>query len=290
MKHIFFLLLFFYSFNLFADTQLKSNYFINSKDIFLSNIISQPKNDIKLFSIESNKHTKRIRTKKLLELLNDFGYSNLTSKHNYTQFTQRSPINTAKIRKAIQERYFEKYKKIDIQEIILSPRTYMTQMPKEYEIVLNKRAHLSNHSTLYIKTSTHKKIFFNYTIKAKVAVMRARKEIKKGEEISRLNSKNDTIILEKFRAMPLNEIKKSSLEAKHKIKVDSILTQRDVVGLFLVKRGERVNISVIDANIAVSFSAKANKNGRYGDTISFTNNYGKKIKATVVGRNRAEIR
>lgn len=63
-------------------------------------------------------------------------------------------------------------------------------------------------------------------------------------------------MLQKFRALPLHEIKKAELQLKHRVKKDFILTGQDVVGLFLVKRGSTINVVVIDANIAISFLAK----------------------------------
>ena len=256
----------------------------------LSDIISNVKEDKLLFSIDTHKHTKRVRTKELLEILKVLGYDEFRAKHNYIQFTKKSPINTALIRLAIKKEYIQKYKQIEILAIEVTPRAYMEKLPQEYEVVFNRYAHLKSNSTLYIKTLDRKKIFFNYSIKAKVNITRARDEIKKGDEISNLNSENDSIMLDKFRAMPLSNIKKSTFEAKHKLKKNSIITSRDVTGLFLIKRGSRVSVTVIDANIAVSFGARANQNGRLGDTITLTNSYKKKIKATVVGRNKAEIR
>ncbi len=39
-------------------------------------------------------------------------------------------------------------------------------------------------------------------------------------------------MLQKFRALPLQEIKKATLQVKHRVKKDFILTDRDVIGLF----------------------------------------------------------
>lgn len=290
MQNLFILLfLLLLSPTLFA-TQLQSNYFIQSDVVKLSDIIPNPKEEIELFTINKHRHTKRVKTKELLKTLQKLGYKKVSAKHNYIQFTKKSPINTALIRLAIQNNYLKAYPNIKILSISVAPRSYMEKLPKEYEVVLNKKAYLKSHSTLYIKTLDRKKIFFNYTIKAKLNIIKAKVAIKKGDELSHLNTKNDSIMLDKFQAMPLLSIKKSTYEAKHKIKADSILTSRDVVGLFLIKRGNSVNVTVVDANIALSFTAKAKQNGRLGETITLLNSYGKKIKATVVGKNRAEIR
>jgi len=51
---------------------------------------SATKLKLKLFDIDKNRHSIRIKTKNLLNKLNKLGYKNITSKHNYTQFTQKS--------------------------------------------------------------------------------------------------------------------------------------------------------------------------------------------------------
>jgi len=284
----FFLLLL--SINLLANQQLKHNYFIHNDYVLLSDIIKNPKTDQKIYDIDRQRHSLRVKAKTLIHLLNTFGYKNITSKHNYIQFSQRSPINMDKIKFYIKTQYQKKYKNILIKNIQTHPRYFLTTLPKQYSIVLNKKAYLNREGIIYIKTLDHKKIFFDYSIKATITVIKSRDEIQRGDELSKLNTKKESIILDKFRAMPLQEIKKSTLQAKTKIKISKVITQRDVIGLNLVRRGSNVNISIIDQNMAVSFTAKAHQNGRYGQTITVINKNGSKIKVLVTGKNRAEIR
>jgi len=89
--------------------------------------------------------------------------------------------------------------------------------------------------------------------------------------------------------MPLQKMPIQKYEARHRIKKETVLTLYDVLGLELVKRGEYVNVSTQDGRISISFAAKANQNGRLGDTIQVINMHKKRIKAVVIGKNRAEI-
>ena len=68
-----------------------------------------------------------------------------------------------------------------------------------------------------------------------------------------------------------------------------LITSRDVTGLYLVKRGESVNVTLKSSGIDISFSAKALTSGRAGDMISVLRSEGKKIKVRVIGKNRAEM-
>lgn len=273
-----------------ADTELKSNYVIQNNFVILSDIIKNANSNLKLFDINRNKHSLRIKTKDLLQILNKLGYRDISSKHNYTQFTQKSPINTDKLELYLRKVYKQNYLAIEIVRLSILPRSYLQQIPKDYTISMHKNAHLSNKGILEIKTNDNKKIFFNYQIKAKLSVIVAKDVMQKGDELSPLNAKKKSIMLQKFRAQPLQEIKKSSLQIKRRVKKGTVLTQRDVAGLFLVKRGSMIYVVVSDSNIAISFMAKAKQSGRLGDSITVVNSQGKKLKAVVTAKNSAEIR
>ncbi len=287
-------LLFILSFTLFihlcANTQLKSNYFIQENYVVVSNIIKGSKSELKLFDIDKNRHSIRIKTKNLLNKLNKLGYKNISSKHNYTQFTQQSPINTDRLELYLRKIYIKNYMNIDIHSVSISPRSYLYEMPQNYHINLPRKAYLSNKGIIEIKTEDNKKIFFNYLVKARISVIISKQMIQKDDELSFLNAKKKSIMLQKFRALPLQEINKATLQIKHRVKKDFILTSRDVVGLFLVKRGSTINVVVEDSNIAISFLAKAKQNGRLGERITIINSLGKKLKAVVTARNSAEIK
>jgi flagella basal body P-ring formation protein FlgA len=79
-------------------------------------------------------------------------------------------------------------------------------------------------------------------------------------------------------------------QSKHNLKKDSVITQRDVLGLYLIKRGSNINVKLENAGINIFFSAKALQNGRIADTISVLQKNGKKIKVKVTGRNKAEMK
>jgi len=274
----------------FASTQLKSNYFILHTYVTLSDIVKNPKNDAVLFNIDKSRHTKRVKSKELLQILRNYGYKKYSSIHSYTQFTQKSPINTAKIAFAVKEFFISHYKNIKLSAIDIHPRTYLLELPKHYEVQLLKNAYLDKKGILYIKTEDNKKIFFNFLVKASLPVVIAKVQLKRGDELSRLNCKKKSIMLDKFHSMPLQIVPYKKYEARHRIKKNTVLTAYDILRLELVKRGESVDVSTQDGRISISFQATADQNGRLGDTIKVINMHGKRIKAVVIGKNRAEIR
>ncbi|MEO1937663.1 MAG: flagella basal body P-ring formation protein FlgA, partial [Sulfurimonas sp.] len=67
-------------------------------------------------------------------------------------------------------------------------------------------------------------------------------------------------------------------------------TQRDVTGLYLIKRGTQVSVTLEDGGVSIVFSGRALQNGRYGDTIAIRQKNNKKIYVTVTGKNRAKVK
>jgi len=270
--------------------ELQQEYFINSNIVKLSNIIKSPKKDYILFNINPARHSKRVRSTELINKLKSYGYNDFQTRHGYIQFTQKSPIETAHLKDALRKYYKEKYNKIEIKSIVLKPSKYMSHLPKNFTIGFSRNAYLEHKGILYIKTLENKKYFFNYTILAKIEVYKSKKEIQKGDGISLLNTQKESIILDKFRAVPLMELQKNKYEAKHRIAKGKIVTQRDITGLYLVRRGDNVVVTLQDNGLQITFTAKAEQKGRYGDIISVMHENNKKIRVRISGKNRAEVK
>lgn len=272
-----------------ATEYLQSNYFVTDDFIMLSDLVAHPKKDEKLYDIDPNRHTKRVKAKVLLKILKKRGYKEYESKHNYVQFSKKSPINMQDIKEKIKKYYLKKYSHIEIESIFVEPRVYTESLPSEYEFELDDKAYLSREEVCFIKTKDNKMIFFNYQISAKIDVYMSKVLIKRGTELSNLNTKKKSIMLDKFRAAPIQTLKAHSLEAKHRLQAESILTKRDVTGLYLVKRGSKVMVSFNNGGIIISFTAEAVTSGRFGETITVLKSNDKKIKVRVSGQNRAEM-
>ncbi|MCD6433601.1 MAG: flagellar basal body P-ring formation protein FlgA, partial [Sulfurimonas sp.] len=258
--------------------------------INISHIVSHAKKDINLFSFSDKKNSKRVKSKELIKLLQSHGYNSVTSKNRYVKFHKKSPIDLLVIKNEIEKLYRSKYINIEIKNISVRPRAYIKSLPEHYQVNMRSRNHLSNSGTLYIKTPQRKKIFFDYHIDAVVTIFIARKNIKKDVELSSVNTRKETISLDKFRAMPLQDIQRGTVQTKHHIKKDSVITLRDMEALSIVKRDSRVSVSLTSNSISISFVAKALQDGKLNDIITIQKSNKKRLKARVVGKNRVEIR
>jgi len=284
-----FLLFFLLSFSLFAKQQLQQEYLIKSKTIYLSDIVKSPKKDEILFNINPARYSKRVEASKLIQRLQSYGYTNFISKHTYIQFTQESPVNLKKLTTALNKYYKKNYNNISIQTISIRPTKYITQLPKIFIIGFQKHSYLAHKGIFYIKTPQNKKIFFNYNIQAKIPLCIARRKIEKAEEISLQNTEKKSIMLQRFRADPLMDCNTNRFEAKHRISKNMLITKRDITGLHLIKRGSNVTVTLKSGAVLITFSARALKSGRYGETITVLHDKNKKIRVRVTGKNRAEV-
>ena len=278
------------SIQLLAQKSINSVYYVDSNDINLSVIIKDASPDITLFKIQQNKYKKKIKSKQLINILNAYGYKDIKSNHAYTNFVKKSPIDTTKIESKLKEYYKQNYKYIEIRSITLEPRSYIEELPNEYTVEIRNRNFLKSDGVLNIRTPSRKKIFFNYRVDATVDIYKTRQKIRKNTELSALNSTKKSIILNKFRAKPIQEINIYGMQSRRHIPKGKILTSRDVEELSIVRKGSFVNIILKNNNINISFSAKALQDGKLNQVIRVIKPDGKKLKVKVIGKNLAELR
>ena len=285
-----YLLLILISLQLQAIMVLKTTYYVDSKSIKLNNIFNNAPKDIEILKIPQNKHRKKIKTAKLIKILNDFDYNDIKPKHGYVVFIQKSPIDTSKIKNELINYYKEHYSSIEINNIIVEPRSYMESLPQEYVVEIKSKYFLSRDGILAIKTSSRKKIFLNYFIDARVNIYISKEKIKKKTTISAVNTIKKSIILDKFKAQPIEDLKINTIQAKQNISKNKILTIRNVETLSIIKKNSYINIEINDRNMNIIFIAKAMQDGRYGDTIKVKRTDGKTLRVKVIGKNKAELR
>ncbi len=273
---------------LFATIDLQHSYIVTHPYVYLSDIVGRCENDTILLHFKPSKHTARIKEQQLRRLLAQHGYET-THHYSYIQFSQKSPVDTQKIQHAVEKLYKKLYSKITIQEVIVSPRNFITELPKKYTVHFTKKSHLYDHAIFYIQTPQKKRIFFEYRIKAFVDVMQTRTKVSKGEELTTRNMEKKSIMLQRFFAMPLQTIQKGLYQAKHTLKKGMLVTRRDIVALAYVHRKDKVSIVLQDGALKVQTTATALQNGALGDIIQVRTATKKIIKVRITGRNKAEV-
>ena len=280
-------ILLFYSFA--AAQELQSEYFVEGDTITLKTIIPSTKEETTLYNFANSKNIKRVKSSLLIKKLKKLGYRDFEAKHAYVQFSKKSPVDTSFIKNALRNYYKKNYSSITIDSIEVNPRTYMEQLPKEYSFGIQKDSFLQNSGYCYIVTPEKKKIFFRYLVSAHILAYHARQTLIRGEALGKINLVKKSIMLSKFRAKPLEELPKDGLEAKHRVKKGTLITLRDTATLVLVKRGERVHVTLRNSGIAISFEAEAITDGRLGESVTIQKSDNKRLIGRVVGKNQVEI-
>jgi len=283
--------LFFLNGLLFAsEVELHRNYLVAHPYVTLSDITDKKATQNKpILRFEAGKHILRIKGQELQKILQKYGYRVKPNHFAYIQFTQKSPIDTTKIEDAIKTLYNKHYKSITIKSLTVTPRAYITKLPQNYTVGFAKKSHLKRDAICFIKTPQNKKLFFSYEVDATLPAISTRQLIQKGEPLTKLNTEKKSIILQNFRAMPLQELPLNKYEAKHRLKANKVLTQRDVKALYLIKRGSEVTVTLKNNGIVITFSAKAVQNGHLGDKIKVQKSNNKRLYVRVTGKNRAEV-
>jgi len=274
----------------FAHVKLKSTYYIDSDDIYISHIIKDAPRNKKIYKISDGRYTKRIKSKELLKVLKENGYRGIVAETSYVKFIKTSPIDTSKIVNHLRLYYQRHYKKIEIKDIKVNSRGFLDSLPKSYVVEIRDDAFLSKNGILSIKTPNNKKIYFNFTVDAEVFVYTTKDTLARATPLSALNTFKKSIILDKFMAKPIEDLDIMPLESRHHLQKDSILTTRDVEILSMIRRNQSVNVSMDSKNMSITFSARALKDGKMGDTIMVEKANGTRLKVIVVGKNRAIIK
>jgi len=286
-KLMFFVLLFT---QLYANSTLNSTYYVDSDDIYISTLIENAPKDKILYRFTPKKHIKRVNSKELIKTLKQHGYQNINSKSRYIKFVKNSPINTTKIVSYLKSYYQDEYTNITIKALHVRPRSYVDKIPADYTIDIRNKSYLSKEGVLSIKTAQNKKIFFDYDIEADIVVYYSTYKIKKDTQLSGINATKKSVVLSRFMAKPLQNLKQNTYQAKHTIQQNTVISMRDITSLNLVKTNANINVFLNNHNISISFTAKALQSGKINDIITVKKSNGKKIKVKVTGKNRAEMK
>jgi len=276
--------------NNFAHIKLQSTYYIDSDDIYISHIIKDAPRNKRIYKINEGRYTKRVKSQDLLKVLRENGYRGIEAETSYVKFVKSSPIDTSKIVSYVRLYYQRHYKNIEIKDIKIQTRGFVESLPESYVVEIRGDAYLAKDGILSIKTPKNKKIYFNFIVDAKVFVYITRETLARATKLSALNTFKKSIILDKFMAKPIEELDEKSLQSRHHLQKESIITTRDVEILSMVRRHESVSVSMDSKNMSITFNAKALQDAKMGDTIMVEKANGTKLKVQIVGKNRGIVK
>lgn len=277
------------SFTLHANIELDGVYYVENREVNSSVITQDEAGSFHILTIPKSDYLAKIKSKELLDLLHKNGYKNYEHKSSYVNFVLKSPIDTSFIERRLREYYEKEYESIEIIDIVVEPRAYMESLADEYVVEIRERDYLFKDGTIGIKTPQNMKYFFDYYIKAYVTVYESREKIKKDTRLTPLHYIQKKVLLDRFRAKPLQNIDNTQLQAKRHIPKGRVITHSDVELFDVVRRDAMINVTMFKEGMVITFSAKALQDAKVNDIIKVQNSNGKILKVRVTGNNRAEL-
>ena len=138
--------------------------------------------------------------------------------------------------------------------------------------------------------NTQKNVFFRYFIKAKVEVLRANRDIARGEVLA---STDYNIVFYDFDKVPLWALEKDDaldLIARTAVRKHSILKQNMFKANHLVKPNAQLMAVLGDGEVKMSVEVAAIEAGNKGDTIKVKTKDGKVLQAVIVDKNQVSLK
>lgn len=141
------------------------------------------------------------------------------------------------------------------------------------------------------KTSENiqRNLFFRYFLKAKLEVLRANKDIKRGERLGALDYSVVSVDFDKLSADVLEKEDDLDLISKASIKKNAILRASMFKDNKLVKKNELVIATLTSENVLISTELTALQAGNLGQKIKLKNNDGKVFQGTVIGKGKVSL-
>lgn len=262
--------------------ELEQNYVTNFHDINISTITKNSANDATIATINHGKMSTKIQSKELVEILKTHGYANYTTKQRYINFSLNAPIDTSKLQSQIAKYYQEAYPEMVIESVLITPVVWIDRLEQEYKIEFDKKSLLQNKGIFSIEDRQKRKLYFNYLIKANISLFYAKDTIKKASPLSLANCFKKTIVFERLKATPVNNLLEK--QAKHHISKDDFITSKNTQELDVVRKGEQIVMALSKDDISLTAEVVALEDGGVNDIIKVQNSQKKIFKVKIIAK------
>ncbi len=271
-----------------AEMQLQQQYTFETGPIYSTTLFPDTKEKFILFNI-NNRTRFRIRSSEIVQRFKEHNLSIESGAVRYVNFIKKSPIQTTSLEQLIVERYYRFYNNLHVNHVQVTPRSYLKEMPSEYQLLFSDKNLYHAEGIFSIKTPEKKRLFFNYRIDATLDVYMPRRPLKRKEALTPLNTVKKQIQFERLRALPLEQVNTKAYRLKRSMKPGQIITRRDIELYPIVKRGSSVVVEFKSGSVILQFSAIASQDGAKNDIITIQKKDGRRIKARVIAAGRVEI-
>lgn len=184
---------------------------------------------------------------------------------------------------------------IIIENLAIEPPKLLPPDFSDYKLedifLLSMRDENGNMRAKYITPKNiSKSMFFKFKIKAKVPALIAIKDLSRGQILTNLDYKIQNIDLKDYNKNILTSNSNIKLISTTNIKRNTILTNRQFKTLSDVKKGDTLMAVLIDGNLNVQIEVTALDDANIGEIFKVKTENNQIFKATLISKNRAEIR
>ncbi len=274
---------------LLSAMHLKQQYYFHTTPIYSTTLFPKMQKKFILFNMNTARTHYRIKSTQLIKRFNEHNLSLDAASVRYVNFIKKSPISTTRLEQQLKTRYQNAFNNLHVKTIDVTPRSYLAVLPKKYQLLFSKNNLYKSTGIFSIKTPDKKRIFFNYRIDATIEVYMPRHPLKRGDALTPMNTHRQSILFERLRGAPLEQIHTREYRIKRSMKPGHIITHRDIEFYPIVKRGSSVVVEFKSGSVLLQFSAIASQDGVKNDIITVQKKDGRRIKARVVAAGHVEI-
>lgn len=269
--------------------QLAENYVYKNAVIYSNDLFPEIPQKFEILKIPSDKDMYRIDAQIITKTFELHGVAIDTSKTRYVNFTKQSPIDFTPLKIQLESMLREHYPSIQIEEITITPRGYLSALSQETRGVFEDRFYQHAKGTFYILTPQGLRHYFDYSVVATISVLHTTQKISRRERLSGFNTLLKPVNFTSFKDNPLITLPDQPARFRSNLKPGQLLTLRNIETIPLVLKNEKVVVEVKSDGLVVEFGATATQEGSLYDIITIQKSDGKRTKAKVIGENRVEL-
>ena len=269
--------------------ELAENYEFKNAIVYSNDLFPEIPQKFEILKIPSDKDQYRIDAQIISKTFELNGITIDSSKTRYVNFTKQSPIDLTSLKLQLEKMLLEHYPSIQIKEIAITPRGYLSALSKETRGVFDDRFYQHAKGTFYILTPQGLRHYLDYSVTATISVLHTTQKITRRERLNGFNTLLRPVAFTSFKDNPLTSLPDQPSRYRSNLKPGQLLTLRNIETIPLVLKNEKVAVEVKSDGLVVEFGARATQEGSLYDIITIQKSDGKRIKAKVIGVNRVEL-
>lgn len=297
MKKIILFLSFFCFQSLFAlDFKiLEETYYFQNNKIYASDIFKDVENDFLILEIPKNSNGYQIKSTQLIEKFEQEGMQ-VGAKGALVTFKKAINANTEGIKNHIIGLFLQEYAK---NGIIINNITIEQMTPIDFneddikEIDFNKKLlkrKEGSFDVVVFNEGRNRKIFFRYSIDATLNALKTNTPLSGGEPLNYSNTKIEKIPFDKIGVALMEQSDLGRVALRSYTPSDTLLTKDRLIAKRVVKKGDKIVISVKENGVLLEFVLEAQKNAAIGDVIKAKALQGKKTyEVEIIGEGRGKL-